>query len=79
MQHLESNKTGSLTAQPSHLTTADATQLLFPQIDDQSISVNLFGEVYKNPIIMGLIGVQGLFHGYKEMGVAEVCGAGGPL
>jgi len=43
------------------------------QMDHQSISVNLFGQKYKTPIIVGPVGVQGLFHNDKETGVAQVC------
>lgn len=42
-------------------------------MDDQSISVNLFGQEYKTPLIVGPVGVQALFHNDKETGVAQVC------
>ncbi|KAL4874420.1 FMN-dependent dehydrogenase [Aspergillus karnatakaensis] len=63
--------------------TMDSNRLAFRQwkliprvmrpMDNQSISVNLFGKEYKTPIIVGPVGVQGLFHADKETGVAEVC------
>nr|P0DUR7.1 RecName: Full=FMN-dependent alpha-hydroxy acid dehydrogenase qulF; AltName: Full=Quinolactacin A2 biosynthesis cluster protein F [Penicillium citrinum] len=63
--------------------TMEANRLAFRQwklvprvmrpMDDQSISVNLFGQEYKSPLIVGPVGVQGLFHRDKETGVAQVC------
>ena len=42
-------------------------------MDEQDVSVELFGRKYKNPLLMAPIGVQGIFHEDKEAGLAQVC------
>lgn len=63
--------------------TMDSNRLAFRQwkliprmlkkIENQSISVNLFGQEYPTPLLMAPIGVQSLFHTDKETGLAEAC------
>lgn len=42
-------------------------------MDNQDISVELFGQKYDTPILMAPVGVQSIFHEDKETGLAEVC------
>lgn len=42
-------------------------------MDNQDISVNLFGEKYAHPLLMAPVGIQSLFHEDKETGLAEAC------
>lgn len=42
-------------------------------MNDQDVSVELFGQKYDNPVIMAPVGVQGIFHEDRENGLAEVC------
>ncbi|KAI2787202.1 putative lactate 2-monooxygenase [Penicillium oxalicum] len=63
--------------------TMDSNRLAFRQwkllprmlrnMDEQDVSVELFGRKYKNPLLMAPIGVQGIFHEDKEAGLAQVC------
>ncbi|THC90423.1 hypothetical protein EYZ11_010122 [Aspergillus tanneri] len=43
------------------------------QLDNQNVSVNLFGQDYPNPLLMAPVGVQCIFHDDKETGLAEAC------
>ncbi|UDD58119.1 hypothetical protein AFCA_005585 [Aspergillus flavus] len=43
------------------------------QVDNQDLSVELFGQKYPNPVLMAPVGVQSLFHEDKETGLAESC------
>ncbi|KAE8351360.1 FMN-dependent dehydrogenase [Aspergillus coremiiformis] len=43
------------------------------QVDNQDLSVELFGQRYPNPVLMAPVGVQSLFHEDKETGLAEAC------
>jgi isopentenyl diphosphate isomerase/L-lactate dehydrogenase-like FMN-dependent dehydrogenase len=42
-------------------------------MDNQDLSIELFGERYDSPLIMAPVGVQGLFHDDKEGGLAQAC------
>lgn len=42
-------------------------------MDNQNLTVNLFGQEYPHPLLMAPVGVQCLFHEDKETGLAEVC------
>ena len=42
-------------------------------MDNQDVSVELFGQKYDTPILMAPVGVQSIFHDDKETGLAEVC------
>lgn len=42
-------------------------------MEDQNLSVNLFGQEYPHPLLMAPVGVQSLFHEDKETGLSEVC------
>jgi isopentenyl diphosphate isomerase/L-lactate dehydrogenase-like FMN-dependent dehydrogenase len=42
-------------------------------MENQDVSIELFGQKYDNPLIMAPVGVQSLFHGDKETGLAEAC------
>lgn len=42
-------------------------------MDNQNLSVNLFGQEHPHPLLMAPVGVQSLFHEDKETGLAEVC------
>ncbi|OJJ43069.1 hypothetical protein ASPZODRAFT_154807 [Penicilliopsis zonata CBS 506.65] len=63
--------------------TMDSNRLAFRQwkliprmmqpMNNQDLSVNLFGQHYDTPVIMAPVGVQSLFHVDKETGLAEVC------
>ncbi|KAJ5092522.1 hypothetical protein NUU61_007392 [Penicillium alfredii] len=63
--------------------TMDSNRLAFRQwkliprmmrnMDDQDVTVELFGQKYDNPLIMAPVGIQGIFHEDKETGLAEVC------
>lgn len=63
--------------------TMDSNRLAFRQwkiiprmlkrIDNQNLSVNLFGQEYPTPLLMAPVGVQSLFHEDKETGLAEAC------
>ncbi|PVH81100.1 FMN-dependent alpha-hydroxy acid dehydrogenase [Cadophora sp. DSE1049] len=39
----------------------------------RDLHVELFGEIYKSPILMAPVGVQSIFHSDKETGLAQVC------
>ncbi|KAJ5612209.1 hypothetical protein N7510_005403 [Penicillium lagena] len=43
------------------------------QMENQDVSIELFGQKYDNPLIMAPVGVQSLFHEDKETGLAEAC------
>lgn len=42
-------------------------------MDNQDLSVELFGQKYDSPLIMAPVGVQSLFHEDKETGLAQAC------
>lgn len=42
-------------------------------MNGQDVSVELFGQKYDSPVIMAPVGVQGIFHEDKEVGLTEVC------
>ncbi|RAL11044.1 lactate 2-monooxygenase [Aspergillus homomorphus CBS 101889] len=50
---------------------------MLKQMENQDISVNLFGEKYPNPSLVAPVRVQSIFHEDKETGLAEVCGQTG--
>lgn len=43
------------------------------QMNDQDVSVELFGQKYNHPLIMAPVGVQSIFSDEKETGLAAVC------
>ncbi|KAL2871499.1 lactate 2-monooxygenase [Aspergillus lucknowensis] len=63
--------------------TMDSNRLAFRQwklipkmlrkMDNQDLSVNIFGQKYPTPLVMAPVGVQSLFHEDRETGLAEVC------
>jgi lactate 2-monooxygenase len=63
--------------------TADANRLAFRRwkliprfmrpTKPRVLRVKLFGETYPSPVIMAPVGVQGIFHPDKELGVAAAC------
>ncbi|OOF93470.1 hypothetical protein ASPCADRAFT_209427 [Aspergillus carbonarius ITEM 5010] len=50
---------------------------MLKQMNDQNLSVNLFGQDYPTPLLMAPVGVQSIFHDDKETGLAEACGNAG--
>lgn len=63
--------------------TMDANRLAFRQWKlvprmlrntfPRDLRVNIFNEEYDTPVIMGPVGVQGIFHDDKETGLSKVC------
>ncbi|KAH8431560.1 lactate 2-monooxygenase [Aspergillus melleus] len=50
---------------------------MMKQLDNQNLTVNLFGQEYPNPLLQAPVGVQCLFHDDKETGLAEACSEAG--
>jgi lactate 2-monooxygenase len=63
--------------------TMDANRLAFRQwklvprflrpTKPRDLRVTLFGETYQSPVVMAPVGVQGIFHADRELGVAAAC------
>ncbi|KAJ5946048.1 hypothetical protein N7454_002887 [Penicillium verhagenii] len=46
---------------------------MMPDVKDQDVSVELFGQKYDTPLIVAPLGVQKIFHEDKDTGLAKVC------